>query len=332
MELSIAEGQIINIRRSTSKEKVPMFLIKDMLAHGGFGGIYVARDLTRDREIVLKMESHKAKHPQLEIEKEIYSLIYDRKTQFIPHFPMFHRFQQKVKLDFLGENEKKESNLFNLLAIERLGPNLYHILRRSKKRKFHLEENRGKFKEGISLKAVMEIAVQCFECIEFLHEKKVVHRDIKPDNFVVGLIGTSKRSVVHLVDFGLAKKYESKNVFMPKEAKYCTGTDSYMSLHVQASRRNPSLRDDCISLCYTLFELYRGVLWWSKLKIENKKEKVKKIIELKHAQLKQGVQEEFPEMKQIQNILENCYAMAFTEFPNYEMFRTQLRGCTTDYS
>ena len=119
---------------------------------------------------------------------------------------MFHRFQQKVKLDFLGENEKKESNLFNLLAIERLGPNLYHILRRSKKRKFHLEENRGKFKEGISLKAVMEIAVQCFECLEFLHKKKVVHRDIKPDNFVVGLNGTSKRSVVHLVDFGLAKK------------------------------------------------------------------------------------------------------------------------------
>ena len=34
MELNIAEGQVIYIRRSSSKEKVPMFLIKKMLAHG----------------------------------------------------------------------------------------------------------------------------------------------------------------------------------------------------------------------------------------------------------------------------------------------------------
>jgi hypothetical protein len=50
-------------------------------------------------------------------------------------------------------------------------------------------------------------------------------------------------------------------------------------------------------------ELYRGILWWSKLKIENKKEKTKKIIELKHAQLNQGVKEEFSEMQEIQDIL-----------------------------
>ena len=50
-------------------------------------------------------------------------------------------------------------------------------------------------------------------------------------------------------------------------------------------------------------ELYRGILWWSKLRIENKKEKAKKIIELKHAQLNQGVKEEFPEMQEIQDIL-----------------------------
>ncbi len=34
MELNIAEGQVIYIKRLSSKEKVPMFLIKKMLAHG----------------------------------------------------------------------------------------------------------------------------------------------------------------------------------------------------------------------------------------------------------------------------------------------------------
>ena len=81
-----------------------------------------------------------------------FRLIYERKTQLIPHFAMFHRFQQKVKLDFVRENEEKESHLFNLLAMEKLGPNLYHILRRSKKRNYHSDETRGKFREGLSLK------------------------------------------------------------------------------------------------------------------------------------------------------------------------------------
>lgn len=85
-------------------------------------------------------------------------------------------------------------------------------------------------------------------------------------------------------------------------------------------------------------ELYRGILWWSKLKIENKKEKTEKIIELKHAQLNQGVKEEFPEMEEIHEILgkrifffiykyrikDSCYGMRFTEFPDYNGFRKKL--------
>jgi len=79
-----------------------------------------------------------------------------------------------------------------------------------------------------------------------------------------------------------------------------------------------------VIISYTLLELYRGILWWSKLRIENKKEKAKKIIELKHAQLNQGVKEEFPEMQEIQDILDSCYGMRFTEFPDYDGFRTKL--------
>lgn len=41
--------------------------------------------------------------------------------------------------------------------------------------------------------------------IEYVHSRQFLHRDIKPDNFIIGV--GRKQHLVYLIDFGLAKRY-----------------------------------------------------------------------------------------------------------------------------
>jgi casein kinase 1 len=58
-----------------------------------------------------------------------------------------------------------------------------------------------------------------------------IHRDVKPDNFLIGSGKNSSR--IYLIDFGLAKKYTTKDgVHIPyKDNKNLTGTARYASLN-----------------------------------------------------------------------------------------------------
>lgn len=66
----------------------------------------------------------------------------------------------------------------------------------------------------MSLKSALMIGYQMLERIQYLHSRQFIHRDIKPDNFLMGVGKNS--AVLYVVDFGLSKKYikESMGVFM----------------------------------------------------------------------------------------------------------------------
>lgn len=74
----------------------------------------------------------------------------------------------------------------------------------------------------------------CFQIsrIEYIHSKNFIHRDVKPDNFLMGL--GKKGNLVYIIDFGLAKKYRDARTHQHipyRENKNLTGTARYASIN-----------------------------------------------------------------------------------------------------
>ena len=106
-------------------------------------------------------------------------------------------------------------------------------------------------KETLSIRKVLDIAVQICEGLTIAHEKGIVHRDIKSDNIML-----TPRGQVKIMDFGLAKL---KGATKLTQSRTTLGTASYMSPE-QAQREEVDHRSDIFSFGVVLYELLTGQL------------------------------------------------------------------------
>ena len=165
------------------------------------------------------------------------------------------------------------------------------------------------------------IANQLLDRIEYIHSKKLIYRDIKPENFLIGCTKSSKKDVIHVVDFGLSKEYidpVTQQHIPYKVNRPLTGTARYMSINTHLSREQ-SRRDDIESLGYMFVYFLRGNLPWQGLKVKSTRERYHKIGEVKSAisleQLCDGLPNEF--------CIYFTYALNldFNETPDYNYLR-----------
>jgi serine/threonine protein kinase len=87
--------------------------------------------------------------------------------------------------------------------------------------------------------------------VEYIHSRRIIHRDIKPDNFTIGRDKNKHR--IFIIDFGLAKKYMSSSGthIRYREGKSLTGTARYASISTHLGIEQ-SRRDDIESVGYLL--------------------------------------------------------------------------------
>ena len=98
--------------------------------------------------------------------------------------------------------------------------------------------------------------------LEYLHNNHFIHRDMKPDNFLVGV--GKKEYMLYIIDFGLAKRYRDPKTgeHIPyRDNKSLTGTARYASVNTHLGIEQ-SRRDDLESICYILIYFLKGTLPW----------------------------------------------------------------------
>jgi len=157
--------------------------------------------------------------------------------------------------------------------------------------------------------------------VQSIHERNLIYRDIKPDNFLLGRPATKSANMISMVDFGMAKQYRDPKTRMHipyRERKSLSGTARYMSINTHLGREQ-SRRDDLEALGHVFMYFLRGSLPWQGLKAATNKQKYEKIGEKKQTTPIKELCEGFPEELSI--YLNYVRKLGFEEAPDYNFLK-----------
>ncbi|CAD8155393.1 unnamed protein product [Paramecium octaurelia] len=152
-----------------------------------------------------------------------------------------------------------------------------------------------------------------------MHENRFLHRDIKPDNFVVDLGPNAK--ILYLIDFGLSKHYinsKGEHIAYVKKAGLI-GTARYASLSAHEEMEQ-GRKDDLESIGYVLIYLATGNLPWMNLQIESKGAKYAKIQQIKKEIRTEDLCQNLP--KCFYFFMKDVKSLEFQESPNYNKLKS----------
>jgi len=259
------------------------YTLLEKIGEGSFGSIYRGQNIRTREYVAIKVEPIKNETKLLKNESIVYQ--YLNNSPGIPSVKWFG---------------KDATNYY--MVIDLLGQSLQS-----------LKNVRGRF----SLQLVLQIGIKIIDLLKTIHDKGLVHRDIKPDNFLLSRNPTDTN--IYIIDFGFCKSYlidDDKHIPY-KQTHNLIGSNTYASINAH-NFRELSRRDDLESLGYMLIYFYLGSLAWQETL--NTKERI--------VYLKQFITEttQLPEvlsvyMKYVRNL-------AFEQTPDYtfitNLFKREL--------
>ena len=248
------------------------YKIIEKLGAGCFGEIYKGENIRTQEKVAIKVEPITNNLKLLKNESIIYQYLVG--TSGVPNVKWFG---------------KDNTNYYMVLNL--LGESLQSLLNT---------------KKTFSLKLVLQIGLQIIFTLKSIHIKELVHRDIKPDNFLLGNNDSNKKQI-YIIDFGFCK-----SVTNIKKTNGLIGSLTYASLNAH-NYTELSYRDDLESLGYMLIYFNQGFLEWQtiddiKLIIQKKQEivdneKIPIILRDFLKRVKQLIFKEIPDYNSLINML-----------------------------
>ena len=255
------------------------------LGEGSFGKVYQAE--YNGVNYAIKMEYKSKEQGLLEIEATIMSYL---KGPNIPYIKSY---------GYSGD--------FNVLVMQLLDKSLEDLINKY---------------SVFSIKTTAMLGYQMVNILQYIHDRHIIHRDIKPDNFVMG--AKEDNAKLYILDFGLAKKYRSSRTLVQYpfiKKKKLTGTARYASINALEAYEQ-SRRDDLESVGYVLMYFLRGNLPWQGLKVRSKEDRYKKILEKKKETTSQELCKDFP--YEFYEYVEYTRNLEYEENPDYDFLRKKF--------
>lgn len=269
------------------------YTIIKKIGSGSFGEVYLAQH-NSGGYAAAKIED-KNKTPRILNEYKIYRYL---------HKHGFRRGLPKI-YDFI------ETSDYNIMFMQLLGPSLDDLFVQHDKR--------------FKLPTIMMLADQLITLLENMHSLSFIHRDIKPNNF---LIDRDNKNQIYIMDFGLSKRYIEKNRHMSyRDRRSLIGTARYASINMHMGIE-PSRRDDLESVGYMLVYFAIGKLPWQGLKKKKGMSNIDQIGDVKMCTSLDTLCENLPSC--FKEYIKYCRSLKFDETPDYNYMRDLFRKSCTD--
>ena len=191
-----------------------LYRIIEPIGAGQFGQIFKGEHIITREKVAIKIQPNNQLIRSLQNEAKVYRQLIGQ-----PGFAALKAFQD------------------NMLVLELLGPSMANVIQHVK---------------VLGIQDVLLVGVQLISRVQTLHNLGYIHRDIKPDNVMLGV--NSNKHVIYLIDFGLCTS-KTKTI----SSKSTVGSLNFVSSHVH--QMGP-IQDDLESCMYVLIYLYFGTLSW----------------------------------------------------------------------
>ena len=209
-------------------DQVGPYKVITPIGRGGMGTVYKAIDEKKDETVAIKILD-----PRYDMDKK------RRKADYLGREVMIaaaldHKNINNIQSEILTVTDKEERQRRCLIMEYVDGHNL----------RKHINDL------DLTIDQALDLCMEICRGLDFLHQHGIVHRDVKPENFL--LSGDGKE--VKIVDFGLSKDVRSWRMRLQVERG---GTRKYMSPE-QLGRKRLDARSDIFSLGLTMYELFTG--------------------------------------------------------------------------